>query len=100
MDASLLKRTRINERMSCQFGFEAFNLMNHNYFGRDDYNTDPNSANFGSVFPSQVSTQNILPRQIQVRFKFNWQRRKDPLTQRRPGNEPPSPRLAPYLTTF
>jgi hypothetical protein len=72
LDASLLKRTKINERMSFQTGFEVFNLFNHNYFGRDDFNTDPNSANFGSVFPSQVSTQNMLPRQIQVRFKFMW----------------------------
>jgi hypothetical protein len=71
-DASLLKRTRINERLSFQFGFEAFNLMNHNYFGRDQYNTDPTNSLFGSIRPSTVSTQNILPRQIQVRFKFNW----------------------------
>jgi hypothetical protein len=71
-DASLLKRTQINERLAFQFGFEAFNLMNHNYFGRDQYNTTPDNANFGSIRPSTVSTQNILPRQIQVRFKFTW----------------------------
>jgi hypothetical protein len=74
MDASLLKTTRIGERMRFQFGFEAFNLLNHNYFGRDQVNTNPEDSNnnFGSIFPSRVSTQNILPRQIQVRFKFNW----------------------------
>jgi hypothetical protein len=72
MDASLLKTTRINERMRLQLGFEGFNLLNHNYFGRDNINTTADSANFGSVFQSQVSTQNLLPRQIQVRFKFNW----------------------------
>ena len=73
-DASLLKTTRIGERMRFQFGFEAFNLLNHNYFGRDQVNTTPDDSNgrFGSIFPGQVSTQNILPRQIQVRFKFNW----------------------------
>ena len=73
-DASLLKTTRIGERMRIQLGFEAFNLLNHNYFGRDNVNTTPDEANgrFGSIFPGQVSTQNILPRQIQVRFKFNW----------------------------
>ena len=27
-----------------QLGVEAFNLFNHNYFGRDNVNTDPNSA--------------------------------------------------------
>jgi hypothetical protein len=73
-DASLLKTTRIGERIRFQFGFEAFNLLNHNYFGRDQVNTNPEDANnnFGSIFPSRVSTQNMLPRQIQVRFKFNW----------------------------
>ena len=58
--------------LSAQFGFEAFNVFNHNYFGRDQFSRDPNSADFGSIFPSQVSTQNMLPRQIQVRFKFFW----------------------------
>ena len=72
LDASILKTTKIGATAPAQLGFEVFNLFNHNYFGRDDFNTDPNSANFGSVFPSQVSTQNMLPRQIQVRFKFNW----------------------------
>jgi hypothetical protein len=73
-DASLLKTTKINERMRFQFGFEAFNLLNHNYFGRDNVNQtiDDANGNFGSIRPSTVSTQNILPRQIQVRFKFNW----------------------------
>ena len=72
MDMSLLKSTRINERMRFQFGFEAFNVLNHNYYGRDNINTDPNNANFGGVIPANVSTQNILPRQIQVRLKFFW----------------------------
>ena len=72
MDVSLLKRTRITERLSFQFGFEAFNFLNHNYYGRSNINTDPTVANFGGVIPSTVNTQNILPRQIQVRFKFFW----------------------------
>jgi hypothetical protein len=71
-DMSILKRTKISERFSAQFGFEAFNVFNHNYFGRDQFSRDPNSADFGSIFPSQVSTQNMLPRQIQVRMKFYW----------------------------
>jgi hypothetical protein len=71
-DLSLLKTIRVNERMSFQFGMEAFNAFNHNYFGRDNFNTDPSNANFGSIFPSTVSTQNMMPRQIQVRMKFYW----------------------------
>lgn len=69
-DASVLKTTRITERLSTQFGLEAFNLANHNYFGRDQFNTNPNDPNFGTIFPSQVSTQNMLPRQIQIRMKI------------------------------
>ncbi len=71
-DASILKTTRITERLSAQFGLEAFNLFNHNYFGRDTFNTDPNSLLFGTVRPATVSTQNILPRQIQIRMKLMW----------------------------
>lgn len=72
LDASLLKTTQITERLKAQFGLEAFNLANHNYFGRDDVNQDPNNPNFGTIFPSLVSTQNILPRQIQIRMKVSW----------------------------
>jgi hypothetical protein len=72
MDASLLKTTKIGERMRLQLGLEAFNLMNHNYFGRDNISNSVENANFGSVIPATVSTQNMLPRNIQVRFKFNW----------------------------
>ncbi len=72
MDASLLKMTQITERLRAQFGIEAFNIFNHNYFGRDGFNTDPNSPNFGTLFPSQVSTQNGFPRQLQIRMKLMW----------------------------
>ncbi len=72
MDASLLKTTHMTERLSAQFGVEAFNLMNHNYFGRDQVVTDPTNANFGTIQPALVSTQNILPRQVQIRMKVMW----------------------------
>jgi hypothetical protein len=71
-DMSILKTTKINERMRAQFGFEAFNVFNHNYYGRDNISTSIENANFGSVIPATVSTQNMLPRQVQVRFKFYW----------------------------
>jgi len=47
LDSSLLKDTRINERVHFQLGFEAFNLFNHNYFGRDQASQDLASSNFG-----------------------------------------------------
>lgn len=72
MDMSILKRTRITERVSTQVGVEGFNVFNHNYFGRDNLNTNPEDARFGSVLPATVSTQNMLPRQFQIRMKVNW----------------------------
>jgi opacity protein-like surface antigen len=72
VDASILKSTQITERIRAQFGVEAFNLLNHNYFGRDQVQQDPTNPNFGTIFPSQVSTQNILPRQLQIRMKITW----------------------------
>ena len=72
LDASLNKSTQITERIRVQFRFEAFNLMNHNYFGRDTFNTDPASPNFGSVFPALVSNQNTFPRQLQLGVKFYY----------------------------
>lgn len=53
-------------------GPQQFNLLNHNYFGRDNLNASLEDQRFGSVTPATVSTQNVLPRQIQVRFKFFW----------------------------
>ena len=73
LDASLLKTTRFGERYRAQFGFEAFNAINKYYFGRNDnFNTNPNDANFGLLFPSLTSNQNFSPRTMQVRLKFLW----------------------------
>ena len=72
LDTSFTKMTKITERLRVQFRAEAFNLFNHNYFGRDQAQTDPNNTLFGVVRPSTVSTQNILPRQIQLGFKVFW----------------------------
>ena len=73
LDASLLKTTTFGERYRMQFGFEAFNAINKYYFGRNDnFNTNPNDANFGLLFPSLTSNQNFSPRTMQVRLKFLW----------------------------
>ncbi|MEZ5398216.1 MAG: carboxypeptidase regulatory-like domain-containing protein [Bryobacteraceae bacterium] len=71
MDMSLSKMTQITERIRMQFRIEAFNATNYYFFGRNEsFNTNPNSPNFGTMFPSQASTQNGYPRQIQLGIKF------------------------------
>ena len=72
LDSSLIKSVQITERLRIQFRAESFNLLNHNYYGRDNFNTDPNNVNFGTVFPSLVSNQNSNPRQIQLGIKAYW----------------------------
>ncbi|WP_321472100.1 TonB-dependent receptor domain-containing protein [uncultured Paludibaculum sp.] len=72
LDASISKMTNITERFRVQFRAEAFNLFNHNYFGRTTFTTDPNDANFGTMFPSTATNQNSFPRQIQLGIKAFW----------------------------
>ncbi len=73
MDMALSKMTYITERIRAQFRLEAFNATNYYFFGRNEsFINNPNSPNFGTMFPSQASTQNGYPRQIQLGFKFFW----------------------------
>jgi len=72
MDASFNKMTRVSERVRFQVGLEAFNALNHNYYGRETFNTNPNDPNFGTILPAFVWLGNGYPRQIQVRMKVFW----------------------------
>lgn len=73
LDSSLLKTTHVGERFRFQLGFEAFNLLNHYYYGRNNgFNTNPDDPNFGTVFPHTASNENGSPRYIQVRMKIFW----------------------------
>ncbi len=73
MDASISKMTTITERLKVQFRLEMFNMLNHNFYGRNEsYNGDPTNPNFGTVFPHLASTQNGYPRQIQIGIKGFW----------------------------
>ena len=70
MDASLNKMTAITERVKVQFRAEAFNVMNHNYYGRTNFNTNPEDPSFGVIFPGTADIDNINPRQIQFGIKI------------------------------
>lgn len=73
IDAGFSKMTAITERIRFQFRVEAFNLTNYYFFGRDsNFTTDPNSANFGTLFPHLAWIGNGYPRQVQLGFKVLW----------------------------
>ncbi len=73
MDASLIKQTRITERISSQFRLEAFNALNHYNYMLANINNSATDSNFGTIIPNTQSTQNTTnPRQIQLGFKVIW----------------------------
>src|SRR5207253_7358965 len=56
MDASLNKTFALTERFRLQLRGEAFNVLNHYAFPLARFNSNPNDANFGSLFPGRIST--------------------------------------------
>ncbi|MCS7026328.1 MAG: carboxypeptidase regulatory-like domain-containing protein [Bryobacteraceae bacterium] len=73
MDLSLAKDVYFTERLRAQIRIEAFNATNYFFFGRDShFDPNPNSDNFGTLFPSQAWIGNGYPRQVQLGFKFYW----------------------------
>ena len=64
-DLSLMKSTRITERVSLQFRFETFNAMNHASF--IEPNLAPANASFG-----RISDQANLPRIVQMALRLKW----------------------------
>jgi hypothetical protein len=73
MDASIIKDTRINERVRTQFRAEAFNAFNHWNYMLANVNNSATDPNFGSIIPHTQSTQNTVnPRSIQLGFKVIW----------------------------
>jgi len=69
-DMSILKSTHINERVSFQFGAEAFNIFNRFWILKQQFNNNPEDTNFGSITKGTVAQGNAnFPRQVQLRFK-------------------------------
>jgi hypothetical protein len=64
-DISLVKQVPMGGRVRAQFNVEFLNAFNVVVF--NDANTDPTNANFG-----KVTSQNNLPRDIQLGFKIVW----------------------------
>ena len=64
---SLIKNTRIREKMSFQFRAEAFNAFNTPTFSNDP-DQSPTSTNFGKIFRDNGQTN--LPRNIQLGMRF------------------------------
>jgi hypothetical protein len=73
MDASLNKMTRLGERYRLQYRLESFNVLNSFFINTAQFNSDPTSANFGSLIKATVSApQSNYPRNIQMGVKFLW----------------------------
>jgi hypothetical protein len=64
VDFSVTKRTRINERVDCEFRSEFFNLLNRANFGL------PNPAVFTGPTAGQIATLASPPRQIQFALRL------------------------------
>ena len=64
-DISFVKSVRLAGSVRAQFNIEFLNAFNQTYF--NNANTDPNNVNFG-----KVTTQNNLPRDIQLAFKITF----------------------------
>lgn len=73
LDASLIKDTRINERIKTQFRAEAFNAFNHWNYMLANVNTSGTDPNFGAIIPRTLGTTgSVNPRSIQLGFKVIW----------------------------
>jgi hypothetical protein len=73
VDASLIKETRINERIRAEFRAQAFNVFNHWNYMLANVNLTATDPNFGAIIPHTQSTQaTVNPRSIQLGFRVTW----------------------------
>jgi hypothetical protein len=72
-DISLIKETRVTERIKAQLRAEAFNAFNHWNYMLANVSTSATDPNFGAIIPHTQSTQaSVNPRSIQIGFKVMW----------------------------
>ena len=69
IDASLIKKTRIREGMTAEFGMEWFNALNTPVFYGNPVLT-PTDPNFGALI--RDNGQSNSARQIQIRVRFTF----------------------------
>jgi hypothetical protein len=70
-DLSLVKNTRITERLNLQFRTEAFDVFNHPNFGNPNLNTQ--SSSFGRITGTRFPTGDFgSSRQLQISLKLQF----------------------------
>jgi len=69
---ALSKDIRVYEKFRLRFRMEATNVLNHFNLLTARFNTNPNDANFGTVFPASTSSLDAPPRVIQLGLKASW----------------------------
>ncbi|MGC2697058.1 MAG: TonB-dependent receptor [Candidatus Angelobacter sp.] len=71
VDASLIKRTKINERFSTEMRFEAFDLLNHANLGQPARTAQVGSTTFGVISSTRFPTGDSgSSRQLQFAMKL------------------------------
>jgi hypothetical protein len=66
VDTVISKNWSIRERVRIQYRFEAYNLFNHVRFGGP--NTDPTSASFGKVDPTQQNNARLVQMALKLYY--------------------------------
>jgi hypothetical protein len=73
LDFSIIKNTRISEKLNTQFRAEFFNVLNHTNFGQPNFMVftgSPGSPQVYSPTAGQITTLNTASRQIQLALKL------------------------------
>jgi len=71
VDLSLVKNTKLSERMNLQFRTEAFDVLNHPNFGNPNLNAQ--NASFGRITTTRFPTGDFgSARQLQVALKLQF----------------------------